>query len=504
MGGWSLTLLTDRGKLYCIGKVDGESMQLDHHSADALKELTFPPSVTSPEKKLVHHFSAGRKVILGLADDLTIWLWYGKEESPKTINFPVLSDGNNKLRTTRVVAGWASCSAYIRHHGIVVWPLTRWKELEEDYWEPPFCIIDKSSYLRPPPKRGKTLFDQMEVIHLNEEKPEIGEVTSHILLEEYIVFTTHAGKVFACKNPQFPAGATGEIQPYPTFEIPELSGATEVQGSFRSFGIFKKSGEVIIADQGFLHACNTRGAGIGLPPVIPALQNTGVMQLSFGDYHYLALHSCGKITTYGVDPGRSGALGLRAPRGAFDSGMERRLLPHGYIRGRQIWFHPSQMEFESEQDTILFPLGIYFNTTKLGEWSEWMEQQGTDWQKWSEVAPYDTDGLGSYYGLSIAAGGWSSAALVLVNQKLVDKIAEAYKGKKNFFENKANFPFEDGTQLDPHLGPPVAWKEPPPVWPFESTPDRSSYVFGVENFRYLERPERPERSGSSERPSSAP
>jgi SCF-associated factor 1 len=488
MGGWSMYLLTDGGKLYCLGRVDGDNMQQNSGSAGVLKELIFPPSVTSLEKKLIHHFSAGRKAVLGLADDLTIWLWYSKDELPKEIKFPSLVDGDSKLKTTRVVAGWARCSAYIRGHGIVVWPLTRWKTLEEDSWEPPFCIVDKSSYLRPPPKKKSTsLFERITTVSLDEENPEVGEVTSHVLLESHIVFTTHAGKVFACKNPEFSADATGEIQSHPAFEISDLSGAAEVQGSFRSFGIFKKSGEVVVVHESFLLAAANRNEDPPLPPLIPALQNTGVIQLAFADYHYMALHSCGKITAYGVDPGRSGALGIRDPRGAFNFGIDRRLLPHAYIRGRQIWFHPCQMQFESKQDTILLPLGIYHNTVRLGEWSEWMEQQGTDWEKWPEVASFDTDHLGPYYGLSIAAGGWSSAALVLVNQKLVDKIAEAYQGRKDFFEKKVNFPFDDGHELDPRLGPPAEWKKPPPVWPFERSHDRTD-VFGVEGFRFKETP----------------
>jgi SCF-associated factor 1 len=60
-----------------------------------------------------------------------------------------------------------------------------------------------------------------------------------------------------------------------------------------------------------------------------------------------------------------------------------------------------------------------------GEVSEWVEQIGEKWDKRPEVAKQDEDGLGAYFALSIAAAGWHSGALVLVNDKLVDAVSKS-------------------------------------------------------------------------------
>lgn len=131
---------------------------------------------------------------------------------------------------------------------------------------------------------------------------------SYIVLEEFIVFVTDIGKVFGCR--------LGTRQ---TFEIPSLSrtsesdstpSAIDVQGSFRKFAVFKNSGEVVIASQDFLFAFSerstTRDEQVDPPRLIPALQNSGVISVAFGDYHFQALHSNGAITSYGRDPGTAG------------------------------------------------------------------------------------------------------------------------------------------------------------------------------------------------------
>jgi SCF-associated factor 1 len=61
--------------------------------------------------------------------------------------------------------------------------------------------------------------------------------------------------------------------------------AIDVQGSFRKFAIFKSNGEVVVGDQDFLAQIESSGSEeIKAPELIPALQNSGVIQVSFGDY----------------------------------------------------------------------------------------------------------------------------------------------------------------------------------------------------------------------------
>jgi SCF-associated factor 1 len=507
--------------------LDGESLITTSAISDAIVPLGFQEEDehNHTEHIAINQFSAGRKTVLGLADDQTIWLWYQSDTSAIEIRFPELDpkpsqpitqeetlgaisgnqiDNDNEmekteadtdpyvpLNTTRVVSGWQNLSVYIRGHGILVFPVLDWRSASP-ITTPPFAIVDQSTYFRPPkPRRANARYAKRDE---TEDGP--GEVTSHILLENFIVFTTDNGKVYASTIPQFVTNEAGSIQSPRAFEIPELNGAVEIQGSFRSFGVFKKSGEVIVINQDFLEACliRERRGDVQIPAItlIPALQNSGVIQLSFGDYHYHALHTDGSITSYGYEPEKCGALGLSQVRGVVPVGdwtVSGRLLPHGYIRGRHVWFHHSQWEFEEahahnprftpggwqppDEDTALQ------QWMHIGEFSEWIEQKGSNWNKWPEIKPVDEDELGPFFAISIAAGGWSSGALVLVNDKVVDKIQETYETNKWQLERPVDLLLGDGSHWNWEARREQGdWLSAPPEFKFRVTGDSTKSIYG--------------------------
>jgi SCF-associated factor 1 len=175
------------------------------------------------------------------------------------------------------------------------------------------------------------------------------------------------------------------------------------------------------------------------------MQNAGVMQIAFGDYHYHALHADGKISSYGVEPGSCGALGLG---GAMDLQLDHGALrglkynpwnydgvlqPHCYTRGRRVWFQKEQEEFVrfmasgGKDPAEAKDRMRQVNTTMIAQAcvSEWIEQVGSDWDKTPAVQSVDEDGLGAYFALSVAAAGWHSGALVLVNDKVVKAVRDS-------------------------------------------------------------------------------
>ncbi|KAI7638721.1 hypothetical protein KC319_g14735 [Hortaea werneckii] len=199
---------------------------------------------------------------------------------------------------------------------------------------------------------------------------------------------------------------------------------------------------------------------------IPALQNNNVISLAFGDYHYHALHSTGAITSYGREPQACGALGLGGgqkgdPEGRLRGiryqgvGGDGRLVPHAYMRGggRQVWFDDASWEGkekgkgsrrewiqyltsggadpEEAAERMRMALGSP-GLIAQGEVSEWVEREGRRWEerfvgKGSTKGQGgddedDDDGLGAYFALSVAAAGWHSAAVVLVNEDLVERV----------------------------------------------------------------------------------
>jgi SCF-associated factor 1 len=339
---------------------------------------------------------------------------------------------------TSVHAGWDRSSALVRGYGIVLWDILRNGNVTE-YEENDYVIVPKTGYQQP---RGSArAFPEPD-------SPEttVGEVTSYVVLEHYVLFTTHLRKVFAYRmRHDSEAGVMHDI-----FELTDLSDAKDVQGAFRSFAVFCGEGKVYISNQDYLDACSRRAFQQHDDPLpelilIPAMQNTGVMQVAFGDYHYHALHSDGTISSYGHESGGCGALGLGGAmdlvmphgvlRGIKTNGWTHDgvLLPHAYSYGRRVWFQEEKKEWirflanggrdcdEAKprlQQINMMPIAQAYM-------SEWVEQNGTGWEKRPEVQKIDEDGLGAYFALSVAAAGWHSGALVLVNDKVVDAVRES-------------------------------------------------------------------------------
>lgn len=179
---------------------------------------------------------------------------------------------------------------------------------------------------------------------------------------------------------------------------------------------------------------------------IPALQDKQVISLAFGDYHFHALHSSGGITSYGYEPQSCGALGLGGhgvPEGRLRGirnrgiGGDGHLVPHAYTEGRRVWFEKGKQEWisfitsggadpEEAAARVRMAIGSP-GPNAQGEVSEWIEQQGRDWEaKYGVNAGDDEDdGLGAYFALSVSAAGWHSGALVLVNEDKAEKLRKA-------------------------------------------------------------------------------
>jgi SCF-associated factor 1 len=370
----------------------------------------------------------------------------------------------------QVVAGWSRSSAYVHGVGIVVWDIVQRGHNDGD--TDTMLVLEnaevpKTGYQRPKGKERETE-DQRRLAE------EVGAVLNYIILEHFVVFATDIGKVFC--------GLFGDKNRVEDIlELRDLrsetSSAVDVQGSFRRFAVFK-NGEVITADQDYLHQCwdarGTESTFSGLHK-IPALQHNDVISVAFGDYHYLALHSNGKITSYGTELQGCGALGLgeEGPQGkargiVYDRFQrDGRLLPHAYTHGRQVWFDSRKKDWieriiqdgGNNPDEARERMELFNEQANVqGEVSEWIEQEGREWDN-------DTcdDGLGAYFALRVSAAGWHSGALVLVNEELAKKQPSySYEGK--------SFPrlrLSDGTEMPGSVAFDV-WRHGQPEWQLDA------------------------------------
>ncbi|KAL8654827.1 MAG: hypothetical protein Q9226_003285 [Calogaya cf. arnoldii] len=427
-GGWSTTLLNSIGNLYLCGGIDPSSafMTRSVHRdrgrntvAHQARKLKFPPAYPPTTKAryepstAISQFSTGRAHILGVSDDGKVWQWNSEEAR---LVKPLHVDVGAKVVTRVVAAGNAEADAILIDSATV-----------------PGTGFSLS-------RNGRETPDTLEA--------RTGQVTNHILLENFVIFTTSLNKVFLYQavfplpdlDPPTPIEITAfyPSSPDTPFEIQDL------QGSFRSFAIFTKSGNVLMGNRAMLDAFNTstydstsREPSHPAPIVIPALQNNSITSIAFGDHHFQALRSNGTILAYGVDPQSCGALGLGFPEG---TGPLRGLIAEhfsangtlGHNVGRQVWFErlmqrwlgemkeKASMDGEAKArgDLVLPRRGQPAqNVAAVTAVGNYFEREG---QKWEEGV-VDEGGKGSYFVLKVAAAGWHTAALVLVDEEQAER-----------------------------------------------------------------------------------
>ncbi|CAD0113393.1 unnamed protein product [Aureobasidium uvarum] len=474
-GGWSTNLLTSKGGLYSVGVMDG--IFVGQPAKSKPERLRYPAGLPHPNERYepasaIKQFSAGRRHILALSDAGYIWSW-------SHINMPALqvkflnvdtvvrenAGPSTRGYVKKVVAGWAKSAALVVGTGIVLWePLARGPrqpEGEED------AVLVLETAICP----GTDFQKHPTSFQPSPASLKIGEVQNFICLEHYIIFNTHLGKVYAAKIVwDAQSKALDDVRELPLGPEGETKFATDVQGSFRSFAIFTNDGTVYTGNQDdhlrlLFHPLPGDGT-ISLNR-IPALQQSQVISIAFGDYHFHALHAPGYITSYGTEPQSCGCLGLRGhqdPDGRIRGlryqgiGGDGRLVPHASLHGRRIWFEKEKEKWITflasggrDPDEATERIRMLSELKVQGEVSEWIEQEGNAWEQrygGSNDTP-DDDDLATYFALSVTAAGWHSGALVLVNEDKAKRVSEAcLEAAKNEPEDDAVVKAEETAQGD--------------------------------------------------------
>jgi len=276
----------------------------------------------------------------------------------------------------------------------------------------------------------------------------IGEVTGHVVLEKYIVFITDLNKVFcypiSAQTPALDVLDPLELTSFYTASPTESFGIRDIQGAFTRFAVFTQEGCVLTASQDLLDAFwesyRTRSDDSSLTSpsadLIPSLQARGVMSIAFGDHHFLALSSNGNVTAYGKESESCGALGLGETtsklRGMIIGlgGRDTNRLPEG--EGRTVWFEPlmatwltdmqrqGAIKGEGRERAVMLKAG---DEVYRKAYADYFGKEGA---KWEEKVTQEGE-MGAYFVLKVAAAGWSSAALVLVDEEKAERARESHR-----------------------------------------------------------------------------
>lgn len=509
-GGWSTTILSAQGRLYTTGSLDSTNGITIGESTERFKQLEFLTQSTST----IRQFSSGRRHVLALTDDGEILSW--DRVNAKGLKAFSRNGRDFGGKPTRVAAGWDTSSAYVPETGII-------------YWKP---IKNRSNN------------DELDGLHVSEriipdtalKRTDKGaiEVTRHVVLDDYIVWITKDSRIFACSLQNETAEQATPNEP--PFEVPGYGAADrelkDVQGQFRNFGVFTSTGEVLAGNVDYLQQIaavlrndpsiresgdwSSHPAVLSSRPVdVPTLQHTGVIALAYGDHHYHALHADGRISSLGRDSRSCGQMGLSDPNtGGRFRGLHRDpnqlsrdacLLPVAERKGRQIWFEPEKKDWLNWLESTLkeqqFKLADgrpavrgWDNLERSAMFSEWVDQEGRNWKygtqevantsvpDWSgtEKPKTDYEDLEPYFAIGIAAAGWHSGALVLVDEDKAHEVRSkwvvqheqddgpsvpgAFESKQDHEEyiwKQAGFPkveLPDGFVM-PGEGEPRPWRE---------------------------------------------
>lgn len=439
-GGWSTTILNSIGAIFMFGILNGQRRsRIPDDESVVLERLGFPPAYPPTTKEryepstAIQQYSTGRSTVLGLADDNKVWMW----ESLNGFQIKPMHVDLVENKVTRVVAGWDRNSMYVMNIGIVYWTSSQDSDVirggrQEALAVADMMLIDSVTVPETGYRRKKN-----ERFMNDSIGSRIGEVTNHVVLEGYIVFTTDLNKLFFYRTTYpMPALETPEPVELTTFYTASTSKSftiRDIQGSYRCFAIFTHDGCVLTASNDLLNAFWNAATSPPteepqpLPspnPLHPPPART-ITSLAFGDWHFLALHSDGTTTSYGQELKSCGALGLGDTPASKLRGVTpvpgswgTQSLPEG--EGRTIFFEP-QMEIWLNDMVLKAPTLVYGENVRKA-YADYFESQGA---RWEEGITKEGE-MGAYFVLKIAAAGWSSAALVLFDEEKADLARKAH------------------------------------------------------------------------------
>ncbi|RPA79204.1 RCC1/BLIP-II [Ascobolus immersus RN42] len=366
VGGWSTTVLTSAGVAYTTGQI----RESGGGPTDGFERLKYP----SQETTKLAQISSGRDYILALDDENQLWKWDRNGGKPGEL-VPIGLPRDELYRIRNIRAGFYKFAVFIEGYGICHGDLSNLDEAK----------VPGTNGTQPADPKSPTL------------EGKIGRVVEYMVLENHLLFLSEAGALYAKhlqRNdppvllPNFTAREGEEPLCY-------------LSGAFRNFAVFNKSGLVLLGNDGMLEALSNPAGeyaqGVSstydlTAPLIPkeeikplfrdSLQKKGIIKISFGDWHSLALTESGKVLTWGRESQGCGCFGIgpanseeAKAKGVATTG------PGGWDADLKDpaevdFFVPSQLEDEDRNK----------------------------WTKNSENA--------SFFAFNIEAAGWHSGALV--------------------------------------------------------------------------------------------
>jgi alpha-tubulin suppressor-like RCC1 family protein len=300
--GWSVSLLTLSGAVVISGSLDGATAWAGYKP----RTLNFP----NPDERITQ-ISSGRCHLLALSDSGQIWSARGSGPTSQPALIQFMTPIENPI-CTKVVAGWSASGALIQNHGLFLW----FDQATHSQSRP----ISPYHENAVPPVREVDVKRIPYFVDIFGDVMDKDRVVDFAIGEHLVILVTSSGKVFALdiRNQQ------EEIVPMQLVNIVAPEGSSKidrVEGKFREFAVFNSDGLVhllkdenikaqfaLLIPQPYSAIPEIRTSTVS-PHSVEELKNYHIVDISFGDWHVLALTDTGKVLTWGRDSGSCGALG---------------------------------------------------------------------------------------------------------------------------------------------------------------------------------------------------
>jgi len=308
LSGWCYSVLTLSGKLIINGSLDGT------RDPPTMRTVQFPV----PDVKVYQHAN-GRKHIILLTERGEVWaITTTFSEIPLQVALPDVKLGypGHKQRqpgtVSKVVAGWNASGVLVEGHGITL-------------------LFSQSRR-----------FDLMGVPFLSglDVVEDSDSVVDFAIGEHFLMAATASGKVFAANLADIERNEPIAPMQMLNFEAPAgRRPINRVVGWFRKFALFNDDGLVHIVDafqdlqasrqhleaaggpRGLSHNLNEMRTGATTPTMVAGLEAYTIVDVAFGDWHYLALTDTGKVLSWGTESRMCGCLGLGRSDVAKEKGL---------------------------------------------------------------------------------------------------------------------------------------------------------------------------------------
>lgn len=271
-----------------------EEFGIRHSPRESLfvTRMELPQAYANDHTNIVS-IASGRQHFLVLDDNGTVFTWDCGNADWKVgvaLQFPGLLQ-----RITKVFAGWNLSVCSMVNVGLIVW-YSRENVSQEQF------------------EAGTNQAIANYVVI-----PGLCQVSEFIALSDCVIFLREGDGDLYRFDINAISAARGTYVPSPPYPIKSFNRwlsrynivnnleatFTKLSGNFEFFAVFSNHGQVLL---GKISGSTEESADY--PVLIPELQNTGVIEVVIGDYHYLALKDTGELLSWGLELKSQGCLGL--------------------------------------------------------------------------------------------------------------------------------------------------------------------------------------------------